>query len=72
MKKLLFLLCVSASLRLIAADKIHIIVPASLTGDTALSRQPLTLAPLSPLPRTYNTNVFSRQAIARYTDTNGV
>ena len=53
-------------------DKINIAVPALLTGDAVISRQPLTLTPTSPLPRTYYTNVFSRQPVSRATDANGL
>ena len=72
MKKLFFLGFAALALAGRADDKVHIVVPASYTGDAAVSRQALTLTPLAPLPRTYGSNIFSKVPIGRTTDTSGV
>lgn len=73
MKKLLsFLICVLCVIQSFAMDRINIAVSTQDLTGVSYSRSPVTLTPVSPLPRVYTTNTFSMRSVTLNTDTNGL
>lgn len=71
MKKLTFLLAL-LPLVLRADDAANILVSLRDHGLSIAARRTVLLTPLSPNQRTYSTNLFTYDPLARQTDTNGI